>query len=171
MKNHTNNKGAEHRYSSARLVMDGVYMALLIIMGMIKLPSVIPGAEFQLSAPYAVCLAATVGFKRYLCIGICSSAIQMMLGTHTIWNVVIAMTFRIAAGLIVCVLPSKRLAVAIAGPIGTCMARVVLAFMQHIPALPLIIAAIPGMVFTAVCASIMEPVFGRIVRRSERVCG
>ena len=73
--------------SIRRLALDGIFTAVLVILGMIKLPSLIPGAEFQLSAPYAVCLAAAVGFKRYLGTGICSSAIQLLLGTHTVWNV------------------------------------------------------------------------------------
>ena len=52
--------------SVQRLALDGILTAVLVLLGMIKLPSLIPGAEFQLSAPYAVCLAAVVGFRRYL---------------------------------------------------------------------------------------------------------
>lgn len=64
--------------SLQRIALDGVFTAILVALGMIKLPSLFPGAEFQLSAPYAVCLAAMVGFKRYLIIGICSSIIQLL---------------------------------------------------------------------------------------------
>ena len=67
-----------------------------------------PGAEFQLSAPYAVCLVAGVGFWRYLGIGVCASLVQLMMGTHTPWNVLVAMVFRVAAGLIVSLLPGKK---------------------------------------------------------------
>ena len=69
------------------LALDGMFTALLILLGMIKLPSILPGAEFQLSAPYAVCLVAGVGFWRYLGIGVCASLVQLMMGTHTLWNV------------------------------------------------------------------------------------
>ena len=54
-----------------KLAFDGLLTAILVRLGMLKLPSLIPGAEFQPSAPYAVCLAAAVGFRRYLGIGIC----------------------------------------------------------------------------------------------------
>lgn len=37
--------------SIRRLALDGIFTAVLVILGMIKLPSLIPGAEFQLSAP------------------------------------------------------------------------------------------------------------------------
>lgn len=79
------------------LALDGMFTALLILLGMIKLPSILPGAEFQLSAPYAVCLVASVGFWRYLGIGVCASLVQLMMGTHTPWNVLVAMVFRVAA--------------------------------------------------------------------------
>ena len=78
-----------------------------------------PGAEFQLSAPYAVCLVAGVGFWRYLGIGVCASLVQLMMGTHTPWNVLVAMVFRVAAGLIVSLLPGKTWAMVLAGPVGT----------------------------------------------------
>ena len=90
------------------LALDGMFTALLILLGMIKLPSILPGAEFQLSAPYAVCLVAGVGFWRYLGIGVCASLVQLMMGTHTPWNVLVAMVFRVAAGLIVSLLPGKK---------------------------------------------------------------
>lgn len=147
---------------AGQLATDGMLTALLIILGMIKLPSLIPGAEFQLSAPYAVCLAAAVGFKRYLGIGICASIIQLLLGTHTIWNVLIAMVFRIVAGLIITLLPGNRAAFVLAGPAGTGCARLVLAAVLHVSAGPLLAAAFPGMVFTAVCAAILEPILKRV---------
>ncbi|MCI8287522.1 MAG: hypothetical protein HFH89_07710, partial [Lachnospiraceae bacterium] len=43
---------------------------LLAVMGMFRLPSLLPGCEFQLSAPFAVCIAACFGFKKYLKIGV-----------------------------------------------------------------------------------------------------
>ena len=148
------------------LTTDAVFTVILVVLGMIKLPSLIPGAEFQLSAPYAVCLASVVGFKRYLCIGICSSLIQFMLGTHTVWNVLIAMVFRIVAGLILTFLPNNRLVVAISGPAGTAAARTVIAAVLNLPLWPLLAAAAPGMVFTAIASLILLPVFRRIMGQS-----
>lgn len=146
------------------LAMDGIFTAILIILGMIKIPSFLPGAEFQLSAPYAICLASFVGFQRYLCIGVCSSLIQLMLGTHTVWNVMIAMVFRVAAGLILTVLPHKKIVLAAAGPIGTIAARIVLAMVMQVPVMPLLLAAAPGMVFTGIAVFVMMPMFQLVHR-------
>lgn len=152
--------------SVRRLALDGILTAVLVLLGMIKLPSLIPGAEFQLSAPYAVCLAAVVGFRRYLGIGICSSIIQLILGTHTLWNVVIAMVFRVAAGSIAAGRFGGKAGILLAGPVGTACARLVMSVLLRVPALPLLAAAVPGMVFTAVCAAAFYPVFTRIMIQS-----
>ena len=152
--------------SVQRLALDGILTAVLVLLGMIKLPSLIPGAEFQLSAPYAVCLAAVVGFRRYLGIGICSSVIQLVLGTHTLWNVVIAMVFRVAAGSIAAGKPGGRAGILLAGPVGTACARLVMSALLRVPALPLMAAAVPGMVFTVVCTAAFYRVFTRIIAKS-----
>lgn len=148
--------------SAKRMSQDGIFVAILIILGMIKIPSVLPGAEFQLSAPYAVCLASMVGFKRYFGIGICASFIQLILGTHTIYNVAVAMIFRIVAGAIVQWCPFRKVALIVAGPIGTACARVVMAYIFSIPLQPLLVAAFPGMIFTAVVAVLLNQAVKRI---------
>ena len=160
-------KKEENRNLAKRVAADGVLTAVLIILGMIKLPSFLPGAEFQMSAPYAVCLAAAVGFRRYLAIGVCSSIIQLLLGTHTIWNVAVAMVFRIVAGMIVTVFPRSRAALAAAGPAGTAAARIVLSWMLRVPLVPLLAAAVPGMIFTAVCAVAASSVVYKTIKRGE----
>ena len=149
-----------------QLAIDGLLTAMLVITGMIKLPSVIPGTEFQISAPFAICIVSLVGFKRYLCIGVISSVIQLLLGTHTIINVCVAMVFRIVAGLIVEKCKKKPVVIA-AGPIGTAAARVVLSFILNVPAWTLIAASIPGMVFTAVCVAIVLPILKRVLKNKK----
>lgn len=144
------------------LTTDALLTTLLILTGMIKLPSFVPGAEFQLSAPLAILIVTLLGFKRYLGIGICSSCIQLMLGTHIILNVTIAMIFRIVAGTIVTLAPHKKTGILLAGPFGTIAARIVLAQILHIPALPLLGAAIPGMIFTVACVSLFLPILKKI---------
>lgn len=149
--------------SSAKTVtQNGIFTAILVILGMIKIPSVFPGAEFQLSAPYAVCLASIVGFKRYFGIGICASFIQLILGTHTIYNVAVAMAFRVVAGLIIRWCPFTKVALIIAGPIGTACARMILSYIFSIPLQPLLVAAFPGMVFTAVVTVLLNQAVKRI---------
>lgn len=153
--------------NTRNLALDGMLTAILVVLGMIKIPSLIPGAEFQLSAPYAVCVAALVGFGRYLGIGICASIIQLLLGNHTILNVLIAMVFRIVVGVIVSVLPKSRAALYVAGPCGTAVARIVLGVVLHTSPWPLLAAALPGMIFTAVVVIMMTPV----VKRVAVLCG
>lgn len=147
-----------------RIAVDAMMAAVLVILGMIKIPSFIPGAEFQLSAPFAVLLAAQAGFGRYMGIGVCSSVVQLALGTYTIWNVVISMVFRIAAGLTVTYFPWKRMGLMIAGPIGTLTARIVLAAMLGVSAWPLMAAAVPGMIFTVVLVVLCRPA-SEVIRR------
>ncbi len=144
--------------SIKRITTDAIMTTLLILAGMIKIPSFVQGAEFQLSAPLAICIVSLLGFKRYLGIGICSSCIQLMLGTHTIFNVTISMVFRIVAGTVVTLFPHKKTGILLAGPLGTAMARIVLAQILHIPAFPLLGAAIPGMIFTVACVFVLLPV-------------
>lgn len=144
------------------LTQDSIFVAILIILGMIKIPSVFPGAEFQLSAPYAVCLASMVGFKRYLGIGICASFIQFVLGTHSIYNVIVAMVFRIVVGMIIEWCPFKKAALIIAGSVGTACARVVMAYILSIPLQLLLAAAFPGMIFTAVVVVLLNQAVKRI---------
>lgn len=66
---------------------------LLFISGLFKIPSLIPGTEFQLSAPLAVSIGRIRGFLHYLTIGIVASIIGISLGLQTIYNVIIAMVY------------------------------------------------------------------------------
>ena len=68
--------------------------AFIAVSGAFKLPSFIPGSEFQLSAPIAVAICGVFGIKKYLLAGILASAGGLLLGTQTIFNVLIAMFFR-----------------------------------------------------------------------------
>lgn len=152
--------------STRNLTQDAMFMVILVILGMIKLPSFIPGAEFQLSAPYAVCLAMLVGFKRYFCIGIAASALQLLMGTHTIFNVIISLAFRIVAGLVATKAPfGTKLSMIVAGPLGTAFGRLCLALITQVTVWPLLAAAVPGMIFTALTVLILEPVMRRLAER------
>ena len=142
-----------------------MFAALLAVLGMLKLPSVIPGCEFQLSAPFAVCVAACFGFKRYIQIGVLASAVNLLTGTHSIVKVWISMIFRIVAGGILAVFGVHPITIAISGPVGTAAGRLVLGGITGTNPLALIAAALPGMAFTAVGAAVMYPVMKRLTRR------
>ena len=76
--------------------------AFIAVSGAFKLPSFIPGSEFQLSAPIAVAICGVFGIKKYLLAGILASAGGLLLGTQTIFNVLIAMLFSNSRCLIIC---------------------------------------------------------------------
>ena len=42
----------------------GILTAMITILGAIKIPNLVPGIEFQLSAPLAVAICAAFGFKK-----------------------------------------------------------------------------------------------------------
>lgn len=146
-----------------QLIIMALLSAILAILGTFKIPGIIPGTEFQLSAPFAVCIAACLGFKRYLGIGIVASVINLLMGTHTLLNVTVAMVFRIVAGGIIALCPLNIGALVVSGPIGTMAGRVVLSQILHTSPMALIVAAVPGMIFTAVISGIAYPVMKRLL--------
>lgn len=124
--------------------------SLIALTGMIKIPSPIPGSEFQLSAPIAIAIAIVYGFRRYITAGILASLIMFMTGLHTIINVEISMVFRLVAGGIISSFGHSIPVIVLAGPLGTIAGRLVLANTLNIDVWPLILAAIPGMIFTMI---------------------
>ena len=159
----------KNREKIREMTATALLATLLAVFGMFKLPSIIPGCEFQLSAPFAVCIAACFGFKRYLKIGTLASAINLILGTHTVVNVSIAMIFRLVAGGTLAIFGVNPVTIVVSGPLGTVVGRVVLGGISGTDPLALIVAAVPGMVFTAVGAAVMYPVMKRLVRRETAV--
>ncbi|AOV09061.1 hypothetical protein BI350_03170 [Sporosarcina ureilytica] len=123
----------------------------IILAGYFKIPTGIPGSEFQLSAPVAVAIVAVFGFKRYFLAGMIATVLLLLLGIHTIINAEISLIFRLTVGLIILFCGTSIPVLVLAGPIGTAVARIGLAFTLDIPILPLLIPVIPGMIITALC--------------------
>ena len=140
---------SNHFFSVKNLTMDGMWVVLLFISGLFKIPSPIPGTEFQLSAPLAISIGRIRGFLHYL---------------QTIYNVIIAMVYRIVAGLILTVLKKDPLALIIAGPAGTFAARLVLATILGVAWQPLVVSAAPGMIFTAITAPVLTSILKRVLK-------
>ena len=149
---------SNHFFSVKNLTMDGMWVVLLFISGLFKIPSPIPGTEFQLSAPLAISIGRIRGFLHYLTIGIIASIIGMILGLQTIYNV------SIVAGLILTVLKKDPLALMIAGPAGTFAARLVLATILGVAWQPLVVSAAPGMIFTAITAPVLTSILKRVLK-------
>lgn len=138
-----------------QLTTTALLSVLILLSGAMKLPSPFPGGEFQLSAPIAVLICACFGFKRYITAGIIASILGLLLGTANIFNVLIAMVFRLVAGGSMALLGSSIPVIMVSGPLGTIAARLVLAQVTGISWLVLATAAIPGMIFTAIAAAAM----------------
>ena len=153
-----------HLLKTRSVVQDSIWVVLLFISGLFKIPSPIPGTEFQLSAPLAVSIGRIRGFLRYLTIGIVASIIGILLGLQTIYNVLVAMVYRIVAGLILTIIKKVPWALIIAGPMGTFVARLVLSRIMNVPWQPLVLAAIPGMIFTAVTAPILTSLLKKVLK-------
>ncbi len=137
------------------LTVTAMLSALILISGAFKIPSPIAGGEFQLSAPIAVLICACFGFKRYITAGAVASLLGLMLGTATIFNVIIAMVFRVIAGVVLAAGGVNLLTVIISGPLGTFAARIVLGQVLDVSWMVLAAAAVPGMIFTAVVSGVL----------------
>ena len=138
-----------------------ILTAMITVLGAIKIPNIIPGIEFQLSAPLAVAICAVFGFKKYNISGCLSSLIGLALGTQSILNVMIAMQFRLIVGLILWMCQNHMIGIMISGPIASALSRLSLSLYIGKAALPMIALAVPGMIFTV----IMAPVFVKVFRK------
>lgn len=152
-----------------RLTETALLTALISVSGAIKLPGLVPGTEFQLSAPLAVAICGVFGFTKYITAGILSSAIGLVLGTQTLLNVGIAMIFRVVVGLWVTLLGTSWPVLVAAGPLGSGVARLALGSVLGKGAIPLLLAAVPGMVYTALAAWPLTLLLKKVKLQTERV--
>ena len=141
-----------------------ILTAMITVLGAIKIPNIIPGIEFQLSAPLAVAICAVFGFKKYIISGCLSSLIGLALGTQSILNVMIAMQFRLIVGLILWMCQNHMIGIMISGPIASALARLSLSLYIGKAALPMIALAVPGMIFTVIMAPVFVKVFRKIAQ-------
>ena len=141
----------------------GILTAMMTILGGIKIPNLIPGVEFQLSAPLAVAICA--GFRKYIICGCLSSLIGLVLGTQNLLNVAIAMQFRLIVGLILWIGKNRMWSILISGPIASAIARITIGLSFGKMVIPMLVMAVPGMIFTV----IVSPIFYSILRRLPRL--
>lgn len=147
------------------LTTTALLAVLILLSGSMKIPSPVAGGEFQLSAPIAVLICALFGFKRYILAGVLASALGMMLGIHTIFSVIIQMSFRVVTGAVMALGGTNLLTVIISGPLGTLFARIVMWQITGVSWIALTAAAAPGMVFTAVGAGLMYKPTEKLLHR------
>lgn len=145
------------------LTLIALLAVIIAVSGTFKVPGIMPGTEFQMSAPIATAICATFGFKKYITAGILASVINLLMGTHTILNVIVAMVFRIVAGGTISILGRNILIISIAGPIGTFVGRIVMSAIVGTPVNALVAAAVPGMIYTAATSYIMYRTMEKVV--------
>lgn len=138
-----------------------ILTVLIAVSGSFKIPGLVPGTEFQLSAPIAVAICGVFGFKKYIIAGIIASLLSLGLGTQTIFHVIIAMSFRITVGVIWLFLKSSKWFYVISGPVGTTVARGVMTCVLGKGFWAMVVSALPGMIFTAVTACFFATLFKR----------
>lgn len=143
--------------------------ALITITGALKLPSFVVGAEFQLSAPLAVAICAVYGFTSYITAGILSSLIGLILGLQNLLNVSIALIFRLSIGGLLFVFGNSWQVLIVAGPLGSSLARLSLGMWIGQAVIPLLAAAIPGMLFTATASVPLTRLLQRVKTQTEKV--
>ncbi len=148
-----------NKLSIADMCETALLCALITLSGAFKIPSFVPGTEFQLSAPIAVAICAAFGIKKYITAGILSSVIGLILGTQNIFSVIIALIFRVVVAIFYYYSGRSRSFYLLSGPCGTLIARLSLSLILGKAAYPLVVAAAPGMVFTAITSAFFAKAF------------
>lgn len=135
---------------------------LITICSFIKLPGIIPGTEFQISAPIAVAICANFGFNTYIVCGIISSLLTFILGTHNTINILNSFIFRIVAGGIIHFSNKNIFFISISGPIGSIVSRFILSLITKANFISLLIPSIPGIIYTLFTSYPITKVFQKI---------
>ncbi|MDR3560175.1 MAG: hypothetical protein P4N41_19450 [Negativicutes bacterium] len=152
-----------------QLTETGLLAAFIFLTGAIKVPGLVPGTEFQLSAPLAVAICTVFGFRRYITAGVIASIIGLVLGTQNFVSLFIAMVFRLTVGGALAVGGTTWPVIVVAGPVGSMAARLVLGVVIGDAAIALVMAAVPGMIYTALTAWPLTLVMKRVKNQTERV--
>ncbi len=70
--------------TSKDITQISVIAAILTILAVLKIPSIIPGLDFQLSAPAALLILAFFGIKKYFLGGLLSSVLLLIFGVFKV---------------------------------------------------------------------------------------
>ena len=136
--------------------------------GLLSFPALFQEVNFN-SAPIAVAICGVFGIKKYLLAGILASAGGLLLGTQTIFNVLIAMLFRIVVALLYAVLGKTKIFYLLSGPVASSAARLALSLFIGKAVYPLLAAALPGMIFTALTSGLFASVLEKTLNMTKRV--
>lgn len=134
--------------TSKDITQISVIAAILTILAVLKIPSIIPGLDFQLSAPAALLILAFFGIKKYFLGGLLSSVLLLIFGVFNPINVIISIIFRVIAIAVVYLLKINVLSLVLSSVLGS----LVLSIILNLPVWVVLLNAIPGVIFTLIVA-------------------
>lgn len=146
--NREGKKWAVNSFTVRGISETALLSVLIAVSGFFKIPGFVPGSEFQMSAPLAVAVCGIYGAEKYIAAGLIASSLCLVLGIHSILNVLVAMTFRLVVALTWTFLGSGKIFYTFSGPMGTIAARGVVALLLGKGFYALAAAAFPGIIFT-----------------------
>lgn len=147
--------------SSKEITQISCIAAILSILAIIKMPSILPGLDFQLSAPISLLILAIFGIKKYFVGGLLSSFILFILGIFNPINLIISFIFRLVAILIVYFFKVNIFSLVAAAILGSTLSRIMLAQILNLPILLVIVNAVPGIIFTII---ILIPLYLSLIK-------
>lgn len=134
--------------SSKEITQISCIAAILSLFAIIKIPSILPGLEFQLSAPVSLLILAIFGIKKYFIGGLLSSFILLILGIFNPIHLIVSFCFRFVAILVVYFLKVNIFSLVIAAILGSTLSRIILSQILNLPLLLVVINATPGIILT-----------------------
>jgi hypothetical protein len=155
--------------AARKITTMALLVALIVVTGALKVPGLIPGTEFQLSAPIAVAICVAFGFRQYFMAGILASTVSLLLGTQTLFTTAIAMIFRLTVGAVFAIFGDSYPVILLVGPVGSFLARLSLAGLLGQGVWAVIAVAVPGMIYTACSAWPLTLLLRKVRRQTESV--
>ena len=137
--------------TSKDITQISVIAAILTILAVLKIPSIIPGLDFQLSAPAALLILAFFGIKSTFRWAL-SSVLLLIFGVFNPINVIISIIFRVIAIAVVYLLKINVLSLVLASILGSLVSRLLLSIILNLPVWVVLLNAIPGVIFTLIVA-------------------
>ncbi|MRF37189.1 QueT transporter family protein [Staphylococcus sp. KY49P] len=149
--------------SSKEITQISCIAAILSIFAIIKMPSILPGLEFQLSAPVSLLILAIFGIKKYFIGGLLSSFILLILGIFNPINLIVSFCFRFVAILVIWFFKVNVFSLIIAAVLGSTLSRIILSQILNLPILVIVINATPGIIFTII---VLIPLYLSLIKNN-----
>lgn len=148
-----------------------ILAVVIMLSSIIKLPSIFPGAEFQMSAPISVLIAMLFGAKIYITAGVLASFLSFTLSISNIYGIVVALVFRIGVIVFIMLVKNKNLCLIFSGAFGSLLSRIVLSKIVGVSFISLLLPAIPGMIMTGIISKILYDRLYEILKKYISVEG